>query len=139
VVLVNKAIFAERLERLREYLHILDTVRKQDRQDFVRDPFIHGTAERYLHLSIECLLDLGNHVIADRGYPKPESYVDVFRILADQGVIPDSLREDFTGMAAFRNVLVHDYVRLDRDKVYDILAQKLPLLKEMAGLFAGFL
>lgn len=137
--MVNKAIFAERLERMREYLQILDAVRKQDRQDFVRDPFIHGTAERYLHLSIECLLDLGNHVIADRGYPKPESYADVFRILADQGVIPDSLREDFTGMAAFRNVLVHDYVRLDREKVYEILIDKTPILKQMAKLFAGLL
>jgi uncharacterized protein YutE (UPF0331/DUF86 family) len=137
--LVNKAILAERLERLREYLGILETVQRHDRKRFVQDPFIHGVAERYLHLAIECLLDMGNHVISDRGYPKPESYADIFRILADQGVVPKDLLDELAGMAAFRNVLVHDYLRLDREKVYQILVEKVQLLQKMGQLFSGLL
>lgn len=134
--MVNKAVLVARLERLREYLDILEAVQQHDMQRFVQDPFVHGTAERNLHLAIECLLDIGNHVISDRGYPKPESYADIFRILADKGVIPDILLDELAGMAAFRNVLVHDYLRLDREKVYHILMGKLQLLKKMGQIFS---
>lgn len=137
--MVNKAILAERLERLREYLGILETVQRYDRKRFVQDPFIHGAGERYLHLAIECLLDIGNHIISDRGYPKPESYADIFRILADKGVVPKDQLDELAGMAAFRNVLVHDYLRLDREKVYHILIEKVPLLQKMGQLFSGLL
>jgi len=46
--LVNKNILTARLERLRGYLEILETVQKYDCNRFVEDPFIHGTAERNL-------------------------------------------------------------------------------------------
>ncbi len=32
--------------------------------------------------------------------------------------------EKIEGMAAFRNILVHDYMRLDRKKVYEIITNK---------------
>lgn len=137
--MVNKAVLATRLERLREYLDILESVLQYDQKRFVKDPFIHGTAERNLHLAIECLLDIGNHVISDRGYPKPENYADIFRILGERDVIPPSLLQELDGMAAFRNVLVHDYLRLDREKVYHITKDKLPTLRKLGEIFAGLL
>lgn len=137
--MVNKAVLAARLEKLREYLAILDSVRVYDLQRFSKDPFVHGTAERNLHLAIECLLDIGNHLISDRGYSKPQSYADIFRVLADHDVIPRSLESELAGMAAFRNLLVHDYLRLDREKVYRILVEKTDLLKEVGRIFADLL
>jgi uncharacterized protein YutE (UPF0331/DUF86 family) len=137
--LVNKAVLATRLERLREYLGILESVLQYDVHRFVRDPYIYGTAERNLHLAIECLLDIGNHVISDRGYPKPETYADIFRILGDREVISLSLLHELEGMAAFRNVLVHDYLRLDRKKVYRIIQDKLGHMKKLGEVYAGLL
>jgi uncharacterized protein YutE (UPF0331/DUF86 family) len=137
--LVNKAVLATRLERLREYLSILESVLQYDVHRFVRDPFIYGTAERNLHLAIECLLDIGNHVISDRGYPKPETYADIFRILGEREVISLSLLHELEGMAAFRNVLVHDYLRLDREKVYRIIQDKLGHMKKLGEIYAGLL
>jgi uncharacterized protein YutE (UPF0331/DUF86 family) len=110
-----------------------------DLKRFIEDPFIHGTAERNLHLAIECLLDIGNHVISDRDYPKPESYADIFRILNERGVIPGRLLDDLEGMAAFRNVLVHDYLRLDREKVYRIVCEKTEVMENLAAIYAGML
>lgn len=137
--MVNKNVLATRLERLREYLDILESIQAIEEDRFVKDPFVYGTAERNLHLAIECLLDIGNHVISDRGYPKPESYADIFRLLAEKEVIPQSLYEELAGMAGFRNVLVHDYLRLDRKKIYQVLCQKLPFLREMGAIFSEML
>jgi len=137
--LVNKNLLAARLDRLRGYLDILQAVQKYDLKRFVDDPFVHGTAERNLHLAIECLLDIGNHVISDRGYPRPDSYADIFRILREKGEIPADLYRDIEGMAAFRNLLVHDYLRLDRQKVHAIIRDKTAPLAKLGEVFAGLL
>lgn len=72
--MVDRDVVLARIERLIGYLGILKRVRKLGIVRFKDDPFIHGAAERYLHLAIESLLDIGNHVIADRNYRKPETY-----------------------------------------------------------------
>ncbi len=137
--MVNKNVLIVRLERLRGYLDILESVQKFDCNRFIEDPFIHGTAERNLHLAIECLLDIGNHIVADRGYQRPESYADIFRILHQNQVIPDLLYNNLDGMAAFRNVLVHDYMHLDRSKVYQTIKTKTQHLEELSAIFAKML
>jgi uncharacterized protein YutE (UPF0331/DUF86 family) len=137
--LVKKAIIAARLERLRQYLKTLREVEKFGQERFKTDPFIHGTAERYLHLTIECLLDIGNHIIADHGYQKPESYGEIFEILAKNNIISHELLQELSGMAAFRNVLVHDYLRLDLDLVYRIIQKKLRVFEKLGEVYAEFL
>ena len=137
--MVNKNVLSARLERLREYLGILVTIQEYDCDRFIQDPFIHGTAERNLHLAIECLLDIGNHIIADLGYTKPESYADIFRILTENQVIPLQLYKNLEGMAAFRNVLVHDYLRLDRKRVHQVIKDKTQYLEELGSVFAKML
>lgn len=137
--MVNKNVLSARLEKLREYLEILKSVQKYDCNRFVADPFIHGTAERNMHLAIECLLDIGNHIIADRSYEKPESYADVFRILFDNKVISSKLYNNLEGMAAFRNILVHDYLRLDRTRVHKLVIDKTQYLEELGSVYAEML
>ena len=137
--MVNKNVLSARLERLREYLGLLVSIQEYDCDRFIQDPFIHGTAERNLHLAIECLLDIGNHIIADLGYAKPESYADIFRILTENQVIPLKLYKNLEGMAAFRNVLVHDYLRLDRERVHQVIKDKTQYLEELGSVFANML
>jgi uncharacterized protein YutE (UPF0331/DUF86 family) len=132
-------VVAARLNKLQEYLNVLRAIQKYDVQRFKTDTFIHATAERYLHLAIECLLDIGNHVISDRGYRKPDTYAEIFEILAEENVIPRELFDKMAGMAAFRNVLVHDYLRLDLNMVYEITQQQIKHFEKISRIFAGLL
>lgn len=133
--MVERELIATRLERLREYVITLKAIRKNGLEKFKADVFIHATAERYLQLSIECLIDIGNHIISDRGYRKPDTYAEVFEILTDEKVISKSLLRELEGMSAFRNILVHDYLRLDLDKVYAILQEKLQYIEKLGQTF----
>lgn len=135
--MIERDVVAARLERFREYLKILKQVQRRGLDDFRKDPLVHGAAERYLQLAIECLLDIGNHIISDRGYAKPESYGQILKILSREGVVPDDLARDLDGMAAFRNILVHDYLRVDLDKVYDLMREKLPRMEALGKVFAS--
>jgi uncharacterized protein YutE (UPF0331/DUF86 family) len=137
--LVKKEIVSSRLEKLREYVAVLKTIRRYDLARFAEDPLVHGAAERYLQLAIECVLDIGNHIIADRNLRKPDTYAEIFGVLAENKVISAKLLRELEGMAAFRNILVHDYLRLDREKVYQLLQTRLKYIEQLAKVYAGLL
>ncbi len=46
---------------------------------------------------------------------------------------------DWRGIAAFRNVVVHDYLGIDLDQAWDIVETDLPLLKGKVGAILGSL
>lgn len=127
--MVNEDILMTRLNKLKEYINFLEGIEKYTELEYVKDPFIYGSSERFLHLAIECAIDIGNHIISDMRYRKPETNRDVFEVLYENEIIPLKLKENLRNMASFRNILVHDYVRIDRRMVYNIIVEDLGDLK----------
>lgn len=41
---------------------------------------IHGSAERYLHLAAEVMIDIAGHIVADQNLGSPQDYRDTFRL-----------------------------------------------------------
>jgi uncharacterized protein YutE (UPF0331/DUF86 family) len=60
---------------------------------------------------------------------KPVTYRETFEILGQAGLIPYELAEGLSGLAGFRNVLVHIYWQLDLDQVYGVLQNDFDALK----------
>jgi len=59
--------------------------------------------------------------------------------LTEDNIISKEMLKELEGMTAFRNVLVHDYLKLDLDKIYDIVQAKLKYIKELTTVYASFL
>ncbi|RCX32269.1 type VII toxin-antitoxin system HepT family RNase toxin [Thioalbus denitrificans] len=135
--MVDKDLVAERLQRLDEYLHHLRDIEKKGKVAYLSDPLLRGAGERYLQLGLEILLDIGSHIIADRGLSKPETYADIFRLLHEAGLLPEPLNRKLQGLAGFRNILVHDYLKLDSERVFQLIRDKLPVLEELADHYAN--
>ncbi len=112
--MVRPEVIRKRLNKLDEYLSILYNLRKYSFDDFTSDPEHYGSAERFLHLSIEAILDMGNHVIADSDLGIVNWYSDIPAILEKNGYIDSDLEKEWLQMIGFRNTLVHDYVEIDR-------------------------
>ena len=123
--MVKREVVLSRIYKVQEYLTYLQQVKNYTKEQYVNDPMIYGSTERFLHLSIECVIDIGNHVIADMRYRKPESNKDIFLVLLENNIIDEKLKDSLSNMAGFRNILVHDYMRLDRAIVYNILLNNL--------------
>ena len=136
--MVDRRVITARLEKLREYLVILDRLRKTPVDVFKRQVEQHGLAERYLHLSIKCLLDIGTHLIASLGLTTPRTYDEVFQILGQRQVLPEAFVPQLAGLAGFRNILVHEYLDIDLDIVHAHL-QRIGVFDEFARHIAAFL
>ena len=74
---------------------------------------------------IETCLDIAGHIIADENFRVPESYADMFRILHEKGIIAEVQLPSLEKMAKFRNVVVHQYEKIDPEIVVTIVNKNL--------------
>lgn len=124
--MVDRYVVRARIAKIRQYVALLKKIRGlASETKFVKDPLIYGNAERYLQLAIQALLDISNHVVADMNLNLPADNKELFDVLAKQKVLPRRLCERLTPMAGFRNILVHEYLEIDRHRVYRVLKEDL--------------
>lgn len=137
--MVNKEVVRKRLNKLDEYLAVLGGLQKYTRDEFLENPERYGSAERFLQLAIEALIDLGNHVVADLGLGEVDTYADIPTLMAEKGHLQATSKEKWIQMIGFRNILVHEYLDIDRGIVHDVLQQRLGDFQELREAFARFL
>ena len=137
--MVRPEIIRKRLNKLDEYLAILENARRYSWEEFVADPERYGSVERFLHLSLEALQDMGNHIIADLELGVVDRSRDIPEIFANQRWIDETMKDTWIRMIGLRNILVHDYLELDRGIVYEILQHRLDDLKQVRDVFVQFL
>ena len=137
--MVRVEIIRKRMNRLDDYLTFLKKLQRYSFKEFTADPERYGSAERFLHLAIEALIDMGNHVIADSGLGVVNWYSDIPKIMAEKEFISSELEEKWISMIGFRNTLVHEYIDIDRKIVYDVLQNNIQDLEDLKRAFAHFL
>ncbi len=120
-------VIRERLRRLHDELAYLKSERDAlpSLQAYTRDPRLKRAVERSLQVAVEICLDIGRRLIALRGWRYPQDNKDVFQVLYEEGVISEELLPALVNMARFRNLIVHDYARIDDALVYAILKKHL--------------
>jgi len=133
--MVDKILLHEKLKLLVEYISDLQEQKNISLSDLETNKQLRRYIERTLHLAVEACLDIGSHIIADLGLGEPESYQDIMNILCQAGYLPTSKLDTFKRMAQFRNVIVHDYARIDPQILYNIVQNNTDDLR----LFACFI
>jgi uncharacterized protein YutE (UPF0331/DUF86 family) len=73
----------------------------------------------------EQAIDLANHLIRREKLGIPNSSRESFLLLRDRGIIPAELADSLIRMAHFRNLLVHQYEKMDIDVVCNVIKKKL--------------
>ena len=122
---IEKTLITTKLSKLRQYQKYLKELKTNTFEDFKSDFKIIGAAERYLQVSIECMIDIGNEIISSLQLQRPERYRDIPYILAQSRIIPKTFAETMASMIGFRNLLVHDYASINLKLVYEFLKTKL--------------
>ena len=124
--MVDRHVVRARIAKIRQYVALLRKIRGLANESaFVKDPLVYGNAERYLQLAIQAVLDIANHIVADMNLSLPGDNKELFELLARHKVLSTRLAKRLTPMAGFRNILVHEYLEIDRHRVYRALKDDL--------------
>lgn len=81
--------------------------------------------ERLLQLCIESVIDVCGLMVSGLRLGLPAEEDDLFEKLDQAGIISASMRETLRSMKGLRNILVHEYGRVDDRLVYQVLQGQL--------------
>lgn len=115
---IRRETIRVRLDKLHEMIALLETIRARGEAAYNNDDLLQAAAERALQIASQCVLDIGNHIIAEISLPLPTDNDEVIDILRKAGVISQDLAGRLAGIGGFRNVLVHDYLTLDQGRIF---------------------
>lgn len=117
----------EKIQQLDEYLSHLKQLRKEMKSEkaFLDDFHFYGLVERYLQLSCQVIIDTLNLLIIEEGIEKPDSGQEIVSFVFNKGIISENLSSRLEGVVGFRNILVHEYGKIDRKRVYYYLMNNL--------------
>lgn len=123
--MVNKEIVLRKLSKLKEHVNELRMANDINWDKYQKDIRSRAFVERYIHIAIQTVFDISNHIISYQQLKEPETYRETFSILASHNVLPFENLADFEKMASFRNILVHHYDKVDDEVVYGIFKNRL--------------
>ena len=134
--MINQKFLKQRISKAEEYIEFLENVKKDYRlEEFQSNKMVYGSSERFLHLTIEVLIDIGNYIIAGHNLGRVESYSDIPKLLAENNFLDNELKKLFAEIIGFRNTLVRNYSNIDLEIVYSIISNNLVDLKEILKVF----
>lgn len=116
--MVNKDKVEQRLLKLEQAIRKLKVIAGHTWEEYRIDEGLKDRAERNLQLAAQACIDVANHIVADSGFRAPNSYADAFIVLMEEGIISENLADTMKMIAGFRNILVHDYLKIDDQAVF---------------------
>ena len=124
--MVDERVVARKLELIEQYHgELREKQETLSREEFLQQTTQQRAVERMFENAIQACSDLAQHVATRAfGYDGTTAKGAV-RVLHREGVIDEEAMETLVAAIGFRNVLAHEYGRVDSDAVYETLQTEL--------------
>jgi len=121
MIFLDEDRLLEKMDELEKYLRELEAYLPEEEEEYLNSGLRKRACERAFQLASENLLDICNLIISEKGFGIPTDSKDCIRKLAENGVITGSLSTRLEELVGFRNLLVHQYGRVDDSRAYSYL------------------
>lgn len=118
--MVDKSLIRKKLERVETYLGLIRRKKDPGSDLFEKDRDLQSIILFNLIQAIQACLDIGSHVISDKGWESPGTQADVFESLSEHKVITKPLAKKMIRLVGFRNRIVHEYEKIDMKIVHEV-------------------
>jgi uncharacterized protein YutE (UPF0331/DUF86 family) len=116
--MIDKKLIEDRIKEIRKRRKLLEKYQEMDFEEFSSDLEIYELALRHLQVMIQAAMDIGKHIAAVKNFEAPEKASKIFTILSDNSVINNDLAEELNKAGGARNIIVHEYLGINLQKIY---------------------
>ena len=95
--------------------------------------------ERLLQLAIECVIDVCHVLVTGLRLGLPAEEDDLFGKLAAADIVSPDMRNTLREMKGFRNILVHEYAKIDDRLVYEAIRTRMDDFRAFADEIRAYL
>ncbi len=99
----------------------LEPLKEKSKKEFYQDEYLKDIVERNLEVAIQSCIDIANRIISLIDLEKPKDYYESITILGKENILPYDFAQKFAPIAGFRNILIHEYLDIDWEEVYNNL------------------
>ena len=128
--MTDDELVLKKLSEIETYVRELRTLCRPEEieRDVREERFVAHT----LQLAIQAALDVASHIVSDERLGEPRENRELFELLGRHGWITEGWAETLGKMAGFRNLLVHDYAKIDLAIVREVTEHRLGDLLQFA-------
>lgn len=138
--MINKIAVCRKLEALVNYYQELQQLASGlSLQDYNEHLIIKRAIEREIQLIVECATDINNMILRRLDKGPAKDYFNSFIELAENDVIPMDFALKIAPSTGLRNILVHQYQKIDDVTVYYSIRNMLTCYREYTKLIANYL
>jgi len=112
-------------DELQGYLKELRSIVPGDYKEYLLSVEKRRACERLLQISVECIIDICSLLVSGLRLGLPAEESDIFEKLFVNNIVSVEAKDILKSMKGFRNILVHDYAKLDNALIYEIAKTRL--------------
>ena len=122
--MIDRDRLLAKLDELDGYLREMRSIAPARFEDYPRVA-TKRACERLIQVAVEAVIDACGVLVTGLRLGVPGEEDDLFTKLAQRGVIPSAMAETLRRMKGLRNLLVHEYGRVDDRLVFDVIQTRL--------------
>ncbi|MEK6844909.1 MAG: DUF86 domain-containing protein [Nanoarchaeota archaeon] len=115
----------EKIYEIEQFLEELESSLPEDFEEYKTDYKLRAIGERYFEKIIESVVDLAFLIIKGKNLKQPDEDKQAFDILAKEKIIEISLADKLKDAKGMRNILAHEYGRIDNELIFHSLVEEL--------------
>jgi uncharacterized protein YutE (UPF0331/DUF86 family) len=123
--MLDREVIETHLQNMEEALTNLGRYRTLTVEEIQEDLSLIWILEKGLEILIQNVLDIGAHILASEIRNDWDDYGEIILKLGHHGIVPMDFSRKIQGMAGLRNILIHEYLRVDVPRLYDYLQNRL--------------
>ena len=118
--MLNKEMIKGKITRIDKELSYLADFKDFTFDELAKDYLTYHAVERLIEVIVNFAIDINQHIIANSVKKDlPFDFKESFLILSDIGLYPKEFASQISQSAGLRNILVHDYAKIDERKFYN--------------------
>ena len=118
---VDKDRVAAYISEIKTSINTLKNYKNIDKKAFLASSVAIRDTKYCFIIAAQAAIDLCYHLTAKITKKAPSDYSNCFELLSETGYFKEETLKRMAVMAKFRNLLVHHYIKVDDERVYEKL------------------
>lgn len=122
--MIDQEMIKNKILRIQDDLSHLEEFKDASIEEISKEYNTHKIVERIIEVIVNEAIDINQHLIVEKGKGDlPFNFRESFLLLAELGVYPENFAEEISKSVGLRNILVHEYQKLDEKIFYNSIQE----------------
>lgn len=119
--MIDKDIVLNKADKVTHHIRRIKKKRDVTLEEFLSDLDLQEIIMFNIQMAVQNCIDLAAHIISDEELGIAGSTNEMFYILQENGYLSTELADKMVAAVGFRNLIVHEYGKIDLKQVYEIV------------------